>query len=72
MTIALNCPTCGNNLFGFPKRDEEAVRCQVCGASLGTLAEVKQRVSDAVTNRPRKCWVRRLPLVLVACLLTCL
>ena len=54
MTIDLNCPTCGNNRFGFPKKDEEAVRCQVCGDSLGTLGQVKKRVADQVTRGPRK------------------
>lgn len=53
MTIELSCPTCGNNRFAFPKKDSEAVRCQVCGDSLGTLGEVKQRVADEVT-KPRR------------------
>lgn len=54
MAIDLSCPSCGNNRLEFPKRDQEAVRCQMCGESVGTLAALKQRVADEVTSRPRK------------------
>ena len=50
----LSCPRCGNNRLEFPDRDEEAVRCQSCGESLGTLAELKQRVGEEVANRHKQ------------------
>ena len=53
MTL-LSCPRCGNNRLEFPDGDAEAVRCQSCGESLGTLAELKKRVGDEVTNRRKK------------------
>ena len=55
MRIDLSCPRCGNNRFAFPAADEEAVLCEMCGGSPGTLGEVKQRVSDELAgNRQEK------------------
>lgn len=51
VTPELNCRKCGNNRFAFPRRDDEPVRCEFCGESLGTLAEVKQRIGDEVAAR---------------------
>jgi ribosomal protein S27E len=48
MALELNCQTCGNNRFQFPEADEDPVRCQFCGDTIGTLAAVKQRVIDEV------------------------
>jgi ribosomal protein S27E len=51
LVIELNCNTCGNNRFNFPEKDSEPVTCQFCGESLGTQAEVKQKMADAVGRR---------------------
>jgi ribosomal protein S27E len=53
MRIELNCPTCANNRFDFPQKDSDPVLCQFCGDSIGTLAEVKQKVADQAINRAR-------------------
>ena len=50
MRIELSCPRCGNNRFAFPDRDDEAVLCQMCGGSPGTLGQVKQQVSDELAG----------------------
>jgi ribosomal protein S27E len=54
MKIELSCPGCGNNRLEFPLRDEEPVRCEMCGGSLGTLAAVKRQVAEEVSSRQSK------------------
>lgn len=51
MRIELNCPTCGNNRFDYPAEDDQPVCCQFCGDSIGTYAELKDRVADEVAQR---------------------
>jgi transcription initiation factor TFIIIB Brf1 subunit/transcription initiation factor TFIIB len=48
--IDLTCGECGSNRLAIPAQagDEGAVVCEECGCALGTLAEVKTRVEQAV------------------------
>ena len=54
MSIELICKTCGNNRFEFPDDDHEPVRCQFCGDSIGTLAEVQEKVAEEVPQASRR------------------
>lgn len=42
--IALSCPNCGGNRFGFPRTDEEQVTCEECGSEVQSLGSVKALV----------------------------
>ena len=53
LRLELNCPGCGTNGFAYPKSDAELVHCVACGASVGTLGELKQRVAAEVTKQAR-------------------
>lgn len=48
--IDLSCEKCGSNRLDIPAQagDEGTVVCEECGHALGSLAEVKTRVEQAV------------------------
>lgn len=49
-TIDLSCGECGSNRLDIPAQagDDGEVTCEECGHALGSLAEVKTRVEQAV------------------------
>ena len=49
--IELNCQIFGNNRFDYPDMDDDPVCCQFCGESIGTFAELKQRMEQQVVKR---------------------
>jgi predicted nucleic acid-binding Zn ribbon protein len=46
----LSCGECGSNRLDIPAQanDDSLIACQECGHSLGSLAEFKSRVEQAV------------------------
>lgn len=50
LKIDLSCGECGSNRIDIPAQadDDSAVVCEECGHRLGSLAEVKSRVEQAV------------------------
>lgn len=50
LKIDLSCGECGSNRLDIPAQDGDdgAVICEECGHALGSLAEVKTRVEQAV------------------------
>lgn len=50
MRIELSCTACGKNRFSYPAAggDEAVVTCEECDHVVGTLAELKERVAEAV------------------------
>lgn len=50
LRIDLSCGACGSNRLDIPAQavDDSAVTCQECGHALGSLAELKTRVEQAV------------------------
>lgn len=50
LRIELSCGECGSNRIDIPTRtgDDSPVTCEECGHALGSLAEVKMRVEEAV------------------------
>ena len=50
----LNCGTCGNNRFIFPDDPNGPVVCQFCGDSVGTYAEVAEKISEDVFPSKRR------------------
>jgi len=55
MTPELNCSKCGGNRFRYPRsiHDETPIICEDCGHSVGSFAELKQRMSAAVLRKRR-------------------
>jgi hypothetical protein len=51
--IALSCPNCGGNRFGFPRTDEEQVTCEECGSEVQSLGFVKALVGGALHRAPK-------------------
>jgi hypothetical protein len=49
----LACAVCGKNNFDFPEAggDDALVTCAECGHEVGTLAQVKDAVANAVTHK---------------------
>lgn len=43
VSVELHCEACGSANYGFPEGDgdESPIRCNDCGASLGSVAELK-------------------------------
>lgn len=50
LRIELSCGECGGNRIAIPAQagDDSLVICEECGHALGSLAEVKVRVEEAV------------------------
>ena len=50
MRIELNCAACGQNRFTIIEAmdDAAAVRCSDCGHQVGTMAELKERITAEV------------------------
>jgi DNA-directed RNA polymerase subunit RPC12/RpoP len=55
MRIDLNCAECGSNRFTLDKHSEDDahVECEDCGHKIGTLADLKERVSAFVLSHSR-------------------
>ena len=53
MRIEITCAVCGENKFDFPEAgdDNAIVTCADCGHEVGTLAQVKDAVANAVTHK---------------------
>ncbi|HEX9965634.1 MAG TPA: hypothetical protein VGB04_11700 [Allosphingosinicella sp.] len=50
LRVDLSCGECGSNRLDIPAQanDDSLIACQECGHSLGSLAEFKSRVEQAV------------------------
>lgn len=50
LRIDLSCGECGSNRLDIPAQagDDRPVVCEECGHALGSLADVKSRVEQAV------------------------
>jgi hypothetical protein len=50
MRIDLACSGCGKNRFALDGEiaDATEVHCETCGQPIGTMAELKERVAEAV------------------------
>jgi hypothetical protein len=50
MRIDLACSKCGKNRFALDGEiaDGTQVHCETCGQPIGTMAELKERVAEAV------------------------
>lgn len=50
LKIDLSCGECGSNCLDIPATagDESPIVCEECGHALGSLADVKTRVEQAV------------------------
>ena len=61
MRIELACAVCGKNRFAFPQDggDSAIVACEDCGHVVGSMAELKLAVAEAVISRSRKPKIRR-------------
>ena len=53
MSISLNCSKCDGSRLNLEDglADDSDVSCTDCGHSIGTLAELKERVAAEVLNR---------------------
>jgi uncharacterized Zn finger protein len=53
MRIDLNCAECGQNRFTIIKGmdDDAVVHCTDCGRTVGTMAELKERIATEVLKR---------------------
>ena len=54
MTVNLSCADCGGNRLAFPfeVKDDAAVHCQDCGARIGTIAEISERIVSQIAQPP--------------------
>ena len=53
MRIDLTCAECGGNRFDYPLvlEDEASITCADCGHTIGTVADLQQKVLDALAER---------------------
>jgi hypothetical protein len=49
----LNCSRCGNNRFSIDQADSDhsVIRCLDCGHLIGTLASLKEQMTEEVMRR---------------------
>ena len=54
MDIELKCSKCGGIRFVYPLRlnDESTIICADCDAEIGTVAQLKQKVVEALAKQP--------------------
>jgi hypothetical protein len=52
MTPKLNCGNCGSDRFAYPFKvtDDSTIDCQDCGATVGTVAELRVRVASQIAH----------------------
>ena len=50
----LVCAKCGSNRFKFPKSVADAVKCEDCGAPVGSLGELQDTVANGNGHRENR------------------
>jgi ribosomal protein L34E len=50
MTVNPSCADCGGDRLAYPfeVKDDAPVHCQDCGAQVGTIAEISERIMSEV------------------------
>lgn len=52
MTPKLACRNCGSDRFAYPFKvtDYSAIKCEDCGATVGTFAELRDQVATQIAQ----------------------
>ena len=52
MTVKITCAACGGNRLAYPfqVKDDAAVHCQDCGARIGAISEIAERIMSQIAR----------------------